>query len=457
MTEKPKSVKRNTSTPRTSLGSQGIRRVPLKSALEGDKVEGIKRPSPRNHPSRKELEIRVHEETQAIEREIINEKKGNRWLRVLFIILLLGGVGLGLTQVFARAEVSVVPKKQTVPVSLAATAYDRPGEGQLRFETLTKTITKEVVLTATDTEYREVKAFGKIRIFNNYSTSPQTFIEETRFMASDGKIYKTGKGVRVTVPGKKGSTPGFVDATVYAAEPGSAYNKDLDDFTIPGFQGSPKYTGFTARSLTPMAGGFQGTAALVSQSSIDTALVQLKTQLQEDLISSVRQQTPDTFVTLPGGIIAGPISEDIDHGGGEGVLVRVSKPVTFVLFDRENLTSYLAKLLVSEYQPMRDRLSLDDMNTIRVTVPAAIPEESTQIHVVFDGSATFSWLTEAARIRSAIQGISKRDIPSAILAIPTIENADVTLHPLWLMRVPEKQSRISVLPAGTYEKQGTTP
>lgn len=449
MIEKPKRVK---NTSKSSLGSQGIRRVPLRSALEGDKAEGIKRPSRRNHPSHQDLETRVHEETRAIEREIINEKKGNRWLRILFVFILLGGVGFGLTYVFARAEVSITPKQQTVPVSLAATAYDRPGEGQLRFETLTKTVTKELVLPATDTEYREVKASGKIRIFNNYSASAQTFVEETRFMASDGKIYKTGKGVRVTVPGKKGSTPGFVDAVVYAAEPGPTYNKELDDFTIPGFQGSPKYAGFTARSLTPMTGGFQGTTALVSQSSIDMALSQLKTQLQEDLISSVRQQTPDTFVTLPGGIITEAIVDEIDRAEVSSVTVRVSQPVTFVLFDRENLTTYLASTLVPEYQPMRDRLKIDDMSSIRVTVPANISDDASQIHVVFDGSATFSWLTDVASIQSLLQGVSKRDISSSIIKIPTIEHAEVTLRPAWLMRVPEKQTRISVLPAGTYEK-----
>ena len=444
-----------TNTPKrsrsSSLGSQGIRRVPLRAAIEGDKAGGIKRSSPRNHPSHKELEARVHEETIAIEREIGSEKSGNRWLRIIFVCLLLIGIGMGLTYVFARAQVSVVPKKQIVPVSLAATAYDRPGDGQLRFETLTKVMTKEAVLTATDTEYREVKASGKIRIFNNYSTSAQTFVEETRFMASDGKIYKTGKGVRVTVPGKKDSTPGFVDATVYAAESGPEYNHEFDDFTIPGFQGSPKYTGFTARSLTPMTGGFQGTAALVAEVSITAALAQLKTQLQEDLISSVRQQTPDTFITLPGGTIVGAITDQIDRGI-DRVIVRVSQPVTFILFDRENLTSYFAKLLVPEYQPTRDRLALDDTSTIHVTVPNVIAETTDQIHVVFDGSATFSWLTDADAIRSMLQGVSKQDISNTILTIPTIERAEVTLRPAWLMRVPEKQERISVLPMGVYEK-----
>lgn len=438
------------------VGSQGIRRVPLRSALEGDRERGIKKPSPRNHPSPEQIEERVHAETRAIEREIGRERSGGKWFRLICFLALIVGVALGLTYFFARAEVSVVPKQASFPVSLAATAYDRPTEGQLRFETLTKTISKETTLTATETEYQELRASGKIRIFNT-TASAQTFVEETRFQASDGKIYKTGKGVRVTVPGKKGSIPGSVDATVYAAEPGPTYNKDMDDFTIPGFKGSPKFTAFTARSLTPMTGGFSGNTPIISEASITAAVTSLKTDLADDVLSSLREQTPDTFVILPGGLKTGEISSEIDRTKPGGVLVRVSQPTTFILFDRENLTDYLAKALVAGYDSSRDHLAILDMSTIRVAVPETIPEDAAQIHVVFDGTATFAWLTDQSLISSKLMGVAKRDISSTILSIPTIERADVVLKPVWLMRVPKKVTNISVLAPGTYEKEGINP
>lgn len=435
----------------STISSQGIRRVPLRSAIEGDKVIGIKRPSPRNHPSHKELEARVHEETKNIEYELDQERSTGRFFKWFLSIVVVVGIFIGLTHVFARAEVSITPKQETFPVSLAVTAYGQASNGQLRFETLTKIFEKEVMIPATDTEYVETKASGKIRIFNNYSANAQTFVEETRFMASDGKIYKTGKGVRVTVPGKKGSTPGFVDTMVYAAEPGVSYNKELDDFTIPGFQGSPKYTGFTARSLTPMSGGFQGTSAVVAQTSIDTSLDSLKKSLQEEVLLSVRQQTPESFVTLPGGMIAGNLTHVIDRTVKDGVMVRVSQPVTFVLFDRVNMTSYLAHAFIPGYTSDSDRLMIHDVSTIRVTVPETISENTSEVKLVLDGSVSFSWLTSADSIRSKIAGMKKQSIPEIITSFETIEHGDVVLRPAWLMNVPKKHGRISVNSVGTYE------
>ena len=91
----------------------------------------------------------------------------------------------------------------------------------------------------------ERRASGKIIVFNNYSTNSQRLIARTRFETLEGKIYRIRDAV--VVPGisdKDGrKTPGSIEVTVFADEPGEEYNIGYTDFTKnngwPNSTGSP--------------------------------------------------------------------------------------------------------------------------------------------------------------------------------------------------------------------------
>ena len=78
------------------------------------------------------------------------------------------------------------------------------------------------------------KAEGIIRLYNNFSTQNENWLAGTRFVSSDGKLFKSKD--KIAVPGaqiKNGKiAPSFVDVPVIAAEGGADYNIGLLNFQL---------------------------------------------------------------------------------------------------------------------------------------------------------------------------------------------------------------------------------
>jgi len=88
------------------------------------------------------------------------------------------------------------------------------------------------------------KAEGIIRLYNNFSTQNENWLDGTRFVSSDGKLFKSKD--KISVPAayiKNGKIiPSFVDVPVIAAEGGADYNIGPSKFSIVAFRGTPRYT-----------------------------------------------------------------------------------------------------------------------------------------------------------------------------------------------------------------------
>lgn len=101
------------------------------------------------------------------------------------------------------------------------------------------------------------KATGKITVYNNYSTTPQRLILNTRFQSPDGRIYRLATSLMV--PGKTimngKETPGSVDAVVIAEEEGAQYDIGPTRFTIPGYIGDPRYESMYGVSMEEITTG----------------------------------------------------------------------------------------------------------------------------------------------------------------------------------------------------------
>jgi hypothetical protein len=139
------------------------------------------------------------------------------------------------------------------------------------------------------------KARGTITIYNDFSEASQILVATTRFLSEDGKLFRLIKNV--TVPGvsiENGNrTPGKIRAEVVADSAGEEFNIEPTSFTIPGFEGSPKYDKFSARSEEKMKGGGGGESELssVSEADIEKAkeesLQEIKKQLSQKIKESV--------------------------------------------------------------------------------------------------------------------------------------------------------------------------
>jgi hypothetical protein len=157
---------------------------------------------------------------------------------------------------------------------------------------ISKTVTKE--FESTGKINGGAKAKGKITIYNAYNTSSQILVQNTRFESADGLIFKLDS--RITVPGaslKNGEiVPSSILANVTAAENGVGYNISAGRFTIPGFKGTDRFTGFYADSKDKFAGGTDGQSTVVSSVDLKnaekSAMDVLSTQLDTELKSQIQ-------------------------------------------------------------------------------------------------------------------------------------------------------------------------
>ena len=153
------------------------------------------------------------------------------------------------------------------------------------------------------------KAKGTIRIYNNYSTAPQTLIATTRFFSSSGKLFRIPK--KVVVPGghyEKGKlVAGYIDVEAIADQAGEEYNIEPDAFSIPGFAGDSKYTLFYARSFSNMTGG--GKITTVTQGDLDRAQDFLSEKVNEEGKKILKEKAEQEGFVLLDEIIEQEITE----------------------------------------------------------------------------------------------------------------------------------------------------
>lgn len=129
------------------------------------------------------------------------------------------------------------------------------------------------------------KARGTVIITNNFSSAAQPLVATTRLLSAEGKLFRLVEGV--TVPGRRegeNGEPGVVEASVVADQSGSDFNIAPTTFTIPGFQGGPKFEKITARSTKPMSGGGSDSAdgvKSVSREDRDQAAERAKNEARE--------------------------------------------------------------------------------------------------------------------------------------------------------------------------------
>lgn len=220
----------------------------------------------------------------------------------IIIVLVLGASGVYL---FSSAEVQIVTKKitwQNQSAVLALKSLDEVDQANFKIPAEYLKFSRQASqdFPATGLKDVKVKSSGKIKIFNAYSSTPQNLVANTRFLSQSGKIFRLTAGV--TVPGAKVEAgkiiPSFVEVKVVADQPGAEYNIEPTHFTIPGFQGTPKYDKFYADSSEAMTGGYVGQAKVISQEDLNQAKSQLTELAQVSLDEEFQSKFPQGFIIL---------------------------------------------------------------------------------------------------------------------------------------------------------------
>ncbi|MBT9133138.1 MAG: hypothetical protein DDT33_01669 [Firmicutes bacterium] len=297
---------------------------------------------------------------------------------------------------------------------------------------------------------KEGRAKGFIRVYNNYSTSPQVLIVNTRFISGDGKLFRSIK--RERIPGQKWEggrlVAGFIDIEVIAAEAGPEYNIGPANFSIPGFAGSPKFFAFNGQSFQPMKGGFKKEVAQVTGEDLKKAenilIEKLKQESRESLKSEISPDFILDFILLDEAISQEIIKSSSSKKAGqeaESFVFEVKIKNKGLGFERAELEKFLQKY-IEENLPS-DKIYLE--KSLNYDFPPKLVSllENEMILSLEFGGKIFTAIDQNFIKKESI-GKSIQNLKLFLKEQPGVNKIEIKTFPFWLQRIPADFERIKI-------------
>jgi len=288
------------------------------------------------------------------------------------------------------------------------------------------------------------KAKGIITIYNAYSSAPQPLVATTRFATPDGKIFRLANGV--TVPGAQVMdgqiVPSSIDATIVADQAGAAYNiGSVTKLTIPGLQGTAKYSGFYGSIASSTSGGFVGSKAVPTAGDIAAAKAKVTDILQSVFPSGAQANYPSNFKILGGAtsteITKLNVNTSTDQNGnfsvfGEAVFQAIG-------FDESALKAFL--LTQAENGNASSAFSALNINYSGTEADFI----NGKVSFSLDAQGTIEAAFSSDDFKNSILGKSIADARGSIAALPGLVNGTVSAWPSWLSNIPSDPNKVQII------------
>ncbi|MBI4359000.1 MAG: hypothetical protein HY577_00185 [Candidatus Nealsonbacteria bacterium] len=293
---------------------------------------------------------------------------------------------------------------------------------------------------------REERAEGIIRIFNDYSTTSQSLVATTRFVSSEGKLFRLVE--RVMVPGQtleKGKlVPGTVDALVRADAPGQDYNIGTSSFSIPGFAGTPKYTSFYAKSFSAMKGGFKGETAIVSAEDLEKAGQTTRAKITEKINNILKNRMLPGLLLVEQDVPLNILEQGPTAKVGEAVKnfnyqVRARKET--ILLSEDDLKVLAQASLVSRLS--EDQRFLPEslkINPALVSLEAA--DEKGQVSLQISVKVYNNLESEA--LKKQLSGKSIQEVQRSFQDLSQVSQAKIKIFPSFFKNLPRDLDKIEL-------------
>ncbi|MDP3995651.1 MAG: hypothetical protein Q8P74_00125 [bacterium] len=392
--------------------------------------------------------------------EVVYRKKtgAGKWL--IFSLLLLISLGSFCYFTLSKAEINLWPNTEELSLEKDLTVSQGVDRTNASLGTIpAQTFQREKEVTATfqssGTALKEEKARGVLRVYNDYSTSPQVLIATPRFVTptddGEGKVFRTP--VAVTIPGgtyEGGKLiPGEIDVEVVADQSGPEYNIDASVFSIPGFAGTDKYTKFYGRSFEPMTGGLREERAVVTKEDFDGAkdslLKQAKEECEKLLAGELQsEEVSSKFYYFPNESLSEITKEFPMAAIGEETeefKFQVKASCQTLIFRKEDLWNFTKDSLLSlasqGYELYEESLKVNYS-------PQAINLESGEVAILLNASVKAYSGINVSNFKDALAGKSLLEAKLFLEGQPNITKVSVRFWPFWVGKVPEDLDRIEI-------------
>ncbi len=288
-----------------------------------------------------------------------------------------------------------------------------------------------------------LKAQGTLTVYNAYSSAPQDLVATTRFVTPDGKLFRLVSSI--TVPGASVTNgnivPSSIDAAVAADQPGTGYNVGpVAKLTIPGFQGSPKYDGFSGALKSGTSGGFTGTKTVPTAADIANAKTKVTAALQANLTSDITTSYPNNFKILDGAtnvqITKLTVNTTTDSNGNFSIFGEAS--LQAIGFDEASFRNYLLSLA----QAQQANSVFSALGLSYGGVHADFTKG--RVNFTLTASGTLEEAFSVDDFKASIAGKSVGAARAAVSAIPGLANGTISVWPMWLWNIPSNPNKITV-------------
>jgi len=375
------------------------------------------------------------------------KSKRKAWMFGTIISVLIAVFIVGMMTVFASATVNITPRSQNLNVATEIVGVKEREEGGVRYEVVKLAKSKTVSIPATGEEAVELKASGKIIVYNNFSSQPQRLIIRTRFETKDGLIFRIPESI--IVPGKTTKngteTPGSIEVEVFADEPGEKYNINKSDFTVPGFKNDAnRYNNFYARSITEMTGGFVGKMKTVLPAEKQTALQNIDTETRADLEKELQSKVPAELVLLSNSIIYK--SKELSQKE-ESSSVLVGKEITAyaLMLNKKELSDKIIATYASEFDSWNNiKSQIIDFSPLAVEKIVGNLEGGEKISLQIKGQVLAWAEINTDTISQKLLGAPKKDLQKIMDEFTGISGITAVIRPIWKQTFPTDSSKIRV-------------
>lgn len=421
------------------------------------KNEEIKIPETKKEKPRLTKEPAVLIEERII-KPVFGHKRSFSFRKYQFILTAIFLVALFTVGFFtlSKAEIAIWPKTENLSFSTTFTVDANATTSNFSARVISgqlfqkdKTITQNFV--ASGRILKEEKAKGLIKVYNAYSTSPQSLVVNTRFVSSDGKLFRSNK--KITVPGGSYSggklVPGEVEVEVTADQAGPEYNINPTTFSIPGFAGTDKYTKFYAKSSAAFTGGFSQQVSQVVKEDLtqakDSLSREAKDQCESDFVQALRSaeispeylysekaiqtEVLETFTLAKAG-------DDVDNFN-----YQVKAESKTLIFPRKNFEDFVQQLLLSRI-PEGKTAYQESLNVDIVTQTVNLASKK----IVF--SLTVSVKTydqiDLAEFKASLENKTLEETKSFLASQSWMDRSEAKLWPFWVKKVPKNADKIEL-------------
>ncbi len=368
----------------------------------------------------------------------------------VFILLGVLTAALVLYFILPKAEIAIALKEEKVSgdfnlaLDASILAVDADA-GKLPVKTIEIKSEKTQAFVTTSKKHVTEKAKGKIVIYNECSTGPQTLVAGTRFLSREGEVFKIEEAANVagfTKPEDE-IVPGEEIISVVAEEAGEAYNIAATSFTIPKLQelGSWKYSCLYARSEDAMTGGMDKEVAYVSQSDYDNAKSTLLAQVQEENDDKVASQSSDMEIFLSDASDTGTVEEksSVEVGAlGESFSLTLTVKKSVLSLAKADIEEVLkGKILAlntyENAQPVSGSLAYEAGDLIG---------KDGKLSIDVAASESFAFALDQGKVKGEIAGKSKDELNEYFGKMSGIKSVSVNFWPFWVTSVPEAGDKI---------------